>query len=254
MKFRPTRHVFAILACCLITAGSALSQASSISTRGATYRQSTDTGRILDIRERLVELALQNPTYEIADHQVTVSEYQIRLAKSAWLAILTASANANQFTIANKLFGDNNTATASAVNYYPLYNFGLTIPFDILGRTHNSVKIARQNLLIAQAQRNDRYRQIKAEVLTKYEDYLLALQMLDLQNSVTQDEFTLYKRAEKDFQDGIVKLEDFDRAYKSWLIEQTKKLTLQRNLNVVKIEIERMIGVKFDDVLQQIKH
>jgi hypothetical protein len=64
---------------------------------------------------------------------------------------------------------------------------------------------------------------------------------------------TLYKRAERDYPDGIIKLEDFDKTYKDWAMEQTKKLTYQRNLNISKIDIERIIGVKFDDVLAQMK-
>ena len=45
------------------------------------YRLYSDTGRMGDVRERLVQLALQNPLYEIADHNVTIAEYNIRPAK-----------------------------------------------------------------------------------------------------------------------------------------------------------------------------
>jgi outer membrane protein TolC len=218
--------------------------------RNSTYRLNSDTSRIVDIRERLVQLALQNPTYEMADHASNAAEYQIRLAKNNWLNNLVVSGNVNEFTI-NQITGTGSAATQNI--YFPKYNIGLNIPMDIFSRQRNNVKIAKENYLIAEAQKNDRFRQIRADVLTKYEDYLLDKQMLDFQNQVSQDQFTLYKRSEKDFQDGIIKLEEFEKSYKGWVEEQTKKLLYQRNLNVIKLDLERIIGVKLEDVLQQMK-
>lgn len=218
--------------------------------RSSIYRLNTDTNRMIDIRERLVQLALQNPTYEMADHAAAAAEYQVRIAKGNWLNILNASGNVNEFTI-NQITHSGSTATQNI--YFPKYNLALSIPMDIFSRQKNTVKIAKENYLMAEAQKNDRFRQIRVEVLTKYEDYILDKDMLDFQNQVTQDQYTLYRRAEKDFQDGIIKLEEFQRSYKGWVEEQTKKLTYQRNLNVIKLELERIIGVKLEEVLQQIK-
>jgi outer membrane protein TolC len=58
-----------------------------------------DTIRVMDIRERLIQLAMQNPTYEIAGHTVTAASYQIRIAKSAYLGLFAASGNINEYTI-----------------------------------------------------------------------------------------------------------------------------------------------------------
>jgi len=222
---------------------------SNVALAQSTYRLTTDTAKVMDIRERLVQLALQNPTYEMADHAVMAAEYQVRLAKGNWLNVLVVAGNINEFTI--------NPPSTSGTNgnqyFYPRYNVGLSIPMDIFSRQKNTVKIAKENYMIAQAQKNDHFRQIRAEVLTRYEDYLLDQQMLDLQQQVTQDVFTLYKRSEKDFQDGLIKLEEFDKSYQGWAGEQTKKLTLQRNLNVARIEMERIIGVKLEDVIRQMK-
>jgi outer membrane protein TolC len=240
------------LALLLLFSTTVFSQASPSSQikRNSTYRLNSDTSKIVDIRERLVQLALQNPTYEMADHAANAAQYQVRIARDNWLSIITASGNINEFTI-NQIFNTGNVATQNI--YFPKYNLGITIPMDLFSRQKNTVKIAKENYLIAEAQKNDRFRQIRADVLTKYEDYLLDKQMLDFQTQVAQDQFTLYKRAEKDFQDGIIKLEEFEKSYKGWVEEQTKKLTYQRNLNVIKLELERIIGVKLEDVLQQMQ-
>ena len=38
-----------------------------------------DSSRVRDIREKLVQLALQNPAYEIADHASRAAGYQVKI-------------------------------------------------------------------------------------------------------------------------------------------------------------------------------
>ena len=129
-----------------------------------------DSLRRFDIREKLVSLAMQNPVYEMADHASLAASYQINIAKSAYLGLFSAQANVNEFTISQHK--DVNGAVIP--NYYPIYNFGVNIPFDIFTRTTNNVKIAKENYYMTTAAKNQKFREIKADVLTKYENYLLA--------------------------------------------------------------------------------
>ena len=214
---------------------------------GSNYK---DTLKNVDVRERLVQLAMNNPNYEISDRLTYIALYQLRLAKGSWLAALSAQGNMNEFTV-NELVGINNPATNTNLNFYPKYNLGLSIPFDLFNRNSNNVKIARENLYIAQAQKNERFREIKADVLTKYEDYLLIKQKLELQSQITTDSYTNYQIAERDYRLNVIKAEDLSRAYKSWVAEQVSKLSIQRDLNVSKIDLEKVIGVKFEDVFRE---
>jgi hypothetical protein len=63
---------------------------------------------------------------------------------------------------------------------------------DLFSAKKNDVKIARENLLIAEAEKNQRYRIIRAEVLTGYEDYLMYKELLDIQARITQDQGTIW--------------------------------------------------------------
>jgi outer membrane protein TolC len=203
-----------------------------------------DSLRVADIRERLVALAIQNPTYEMADHASNAASYQIKIAKSAYLGLFSAQANVNEFTIMQKK--DQNGVIIP--NYYPIYNFGVNIPFDIFSRTSNNVKIAKENYAMSLAAKNEKFREIKADVLTKYENYLLAKQLVELQSRITQSEYAALKRAESDFAENLIKLDDVEKAQKNYTVEQVKSLTLQKDLNLSKIEIEKVIGVKIEDV------
>jgi outer membrane protein TolC len=215
-------------------------------TQSPLYR--ADSNRLGDIRERLVQLAMQNPIYEIADHATMAASYQINIAKSAYLGLLSAQANINEFTVSNEFSNGQKSP-----NYYPIYNVGVNIPFDIFTRTTNNVKIAKENYLMASAAKNQRFREIKADVLSKYENYLLAKQLVELQGRITQSEYATLKRAESDFAENLIKLEDVDKAQKSYVIEQVKSLTLQKDLNLSKIELEKVIGVKIEEVERSLR-
>ena len=71
---------------------------------------------------------------------------------------------------------------------------------------------------------------------------------MELQSRITQGEYATLKRAESDFAENLIKLDDVEKAQKSYITEQFKSLTLQRDLNLSKIEIEMVIGVKIEDV------
>jgi outer membrane protein TolC len=204
----------------------------------------SDTIRITDIREKLVQLAMQGPTYEILDHNSQAALYGIRIAKSAYLGLFAAQANVNEWTI----FGAPQQNGTAIPYYYPKYNFSLNVPFDIFTRTTNSVKIAKENYMITTAAKNAKFREIKADILTKYENYLMAKQLVELQGKTTQARYATLKRAESDFGENLIKLDEVEKAQDSYNSEQVKSLTLQRDLNITKIEIQKVIGIRIEDV------
>lgn len=206
--------------------------------------------KVVDIRERLVQLAMQNPNYEIADRKVAIANYQVKKAKGSWLGVIAVQGNVNEFS----LKGSTTTANGTVVNpgsLYPKYNIGATIPLDVFSSKKNDIKVAKENLSIAQAEKNQRFREIKAEVLTRYEDYLLYQQVLDLQSQTTQDARTAYLASEKDFQEGSIKQEEYTKSYRAYIDEKVKQAQDLRNYNVIKLDLEKMIGITMEDLLKK---
>lgn len=232
----------------LLVAGAGLSVQAQAGRTVTTYHANADTGKTGDIREKLVQLALQNPNYEIADRKVGVADYNLRKAKGGWLNVLSASGNLNELSIKK-----NQGVTPGSANalFFPRYNFNLAIPFDYFTTRTNEVRIARENVYIAEAEKNESYRQIRKDVLAKYEDYLMHKEMLELQTRVTQGEYTEFKTAEKDFADGSIIADVFKKAETAYYNQQMKKVEMQRNFNVAKYEMEQLIGVNIDDVLNK---
>lgn len=208
---------------------------------GSTYHTNNDTSLIRDIREKLVQLALQNPNFEIADRKVMVANYSLGRAKGDWLSVVVPSINLNELTIKPK--------SSSGTQFFPLWNVALQIPLNYYTQHKNDVKIAKQNIYIAEAEKNERYREIRAKVLTRYEDYLMYKEMMDLQSRVTQDAYLYYRQRENDFADDAIGIEDYNKSFASYKEQQDRKLQAQRNYNVSKIDLEQMIGISMDDLL-----
>jgi outer membrane protein TolC len=210
----------------------------------STYHSNLDTSRIKDIRERLVQLALQNPGYEVSDRKVNIADLELRKAKGSWLNVFSAQGNLNEFSI------QSTTGVTGAQNiYYPRWNLSATIPFDFFSQKNNDVKIARENLYIASAEKNEHFRRIRAEVLTKYEDFLMHKEKLELQNRITSNLLQNYMQKEKDFEDGLITVDEYDKAYATYGEQQMKRFEFQRNFNVAKLDLELTIGAKLEDVL-----
>jgi outer membrane protein TolC len=208
--------------------------------------QTLDTAKVMTIRERLVQLALQNPNYEISDRQIAIANYQLRKAKNGILGKASLNLNGNEYTFKLKnLPGGNNNLL------FPLFNLGVSLPFDIFSSHKNDVGVAKETLGIAEAARNQRFREVKAEILSKYEDYLMFKQKLEFESQISQDAEAIFLQAEKDFSENIIKQEDYNKAYKERTEQKTKLAETVRNFNVIKIEIEKMIGIPLDEVLQQ---
>ena len=205
-------------------------------------RVTVDTSRISDIREKLVQLALQNPEFEIADRNVAIAHYQLNAAKGDWLGLIQPSLNLNSVTV-NQTF-----VNPGEQIFFPLYNVGIGLPLNFFSQKKNNVKVAREKIFIAEAEKNERYRRIRREVLTAYEDYNMYKSMLQIQNQVLEDQKLETMQAEKDFEDGGDQAA-YKRATDAYNAAQMRTFELHRNFLVSKHILEQMIGVNIDDVI-----
>jgi len=202
-----------------------------------------------DIREKLVQLALQNPTYEVADRKVAIAAYQVKKAKGSVLSPIVVQGNLNEFAFKGSTV--QNGVVSNPSTFFPKYNIGATIPFDIISAKKNDIKIAKENFSIAEADKNQRFREIKRQVLSKYEDYLLIQQKLDFQSQITQDARTSYLAAEKAFQEGSMQQEMYNKSFQTYTNEKVNQFQYQHDFNIIKLELEEMIGVSMDDLVKK---
>ncbi len=189
------------------------------------------------LKKKLVQLAMDNSELRVADANIEIAKAQLKYAKSSWLSSISAGANVNEFVI-------NNSAAAS---FFPKYNVGLALPFDIASRTKKEKKVATQNILINQELKKQKTALIEKETLVRYENYKEQHEILMLQQASLEYDLTANEAAKKSYADGEIKLEDMNKAYQVVLSEKANLISKKRNYNVAKLELEEIIGVKIID-------
>jgi outer membrane protein TolC len=213
------------------------------------YRNSNPTPRPVNsdsvVQERLVLLALSGPVYDVTGHQINVAENNLTKAKRSWLNLLSFSFDYNNLDLPQK------ASTAAQNNYvYPKYFFGVTIPIGLFFTMGPDVKTGRENVAIQRDNQLQMARTIRADVLAKYVQYKAYSNQIALQSNVVDDEEALRKQTEKKFQDGGISIEQYNLANKIYGEDMTKKLNLQLQQDLLRIDIEKMIGISLESVLK----
>lgn len=193
-----------------------------------------------EIKARLVKLALNNPQAAINSANIEIARLNRKIASSSWLGLISAGGNVNEFVINN----------SPAANFFPKYNIGVSIPFNIFSKTGNEKKVADQNINIANAEKSLRDNAIKAEVLTRYEVYKEQRDLLALQNITVENNFSDYQAAQKNFSDGSINIEALNKYYQVYIAEKIKIISTTREYNVAKIQLEELIGMSLANALQ----
>jgi outer membrane protein TolC len=201
----------------------------------------------LDIRDKLVQLALQSPSAEIDDKNIAISNYVLKNTKSSILNQIVLQGNLNEYSI------NGSTTQTGSIYYgqYPRYNIGATLPLGLFTTRSRDIDIAKENIGINLDHKNDHYRILREAVLSKYEDYLATLDLLNLQKQLVEDVYTDFQKVEKDFADAKIQSVDYTNAYKSYNTELAKQRVLERDLKKNQLELEKYIGVNLEDVLAQ---
>ena len=192
----------------------------------------------LNIREKLIQMAVLNSDVQIDEANVNIAKYNLKKAKASWLDQVAISANVNEFVIKG----------SPVANFFPKYNLGASIPLGIFQKHSNDVKIAQEIITINEVMRNEKIKQIRTEVLTKYENYLEKKQVLELQMEITEEEYTLWLKAQKDYKVSGM-MDDLNKAYKNYNAELSKQRSAERDLRVAYIELEEIVGFRLDEIL-----
>lgn len=210
---------------------------------GASQTKVPAKGR--DIRERLVQLAMQNPNAEIDDRNVIIADYNLKKAKANILNQVVVQGNLNEFSIEK-----NQVPNATL---YPRYNFGVTIPLGLFTIRSHDIKIARETVGINEAHRSENDKILREVVLAKYEDYLMNVDLLNYQRQLVEDVYSNFQQVEKKFAEGKIQPVEYTLAYRAYNEELADQRRLERDLKVVVIQMDKLIGVSFNDLLTQFK-
>jgi outer membrane protein TolC len=193
---------------------------------------------------KLVRLAIAQPGYKQTDAQNKILEYQLKKQRSAWLNLLSISATYNDQTFAK------NSNSGPTAYVYPKYFFGVTIPLGLIASNKSDIKITEQSQTIATEQQAELAKSIKADVLKNYKQYKANEKLLIIENQIVDDEQANFLQIEQKFKEGTVSLDAYNDASKKYNDEVVKAINLQLDEDMIKVELERLIGMSLEDALK----
>jgi outer membrane protein TolC len=219
-------------------------------TQPANYRQSNPQNGNVQIIEvnadslikiKLVKLALKNsPALIMNEATGRIAEADYEKAKKSWLSSVAVGANINEFVVSN----------SEAASFFPKYNIGASVPLDMFSRMKREKKVAAENMNINAAQRDERIRYIKAEVLMRYENYKEKQEVVNLQRTYMEYDLLAYEAAKAAYAEGDIPLEDMNKAHQIYITEKSKMVSREKELNIAIIQLEELIGVPLSQALQ----
>ena len=195
------------------------------------------------IKEKLIFLAMQNPSIQNRDALVNASEYQYRKSKSAWLEAITLSGNVNEFVV-------NNSPNSS---FFPKYNMGVALPLNLFGKSANEKKSAREMVRVAEAGKLEETRRVKKEVLVRYENYKEKKDIYDFNKRLSIGRRANYTTLQKAFAEGSLdRIEDLNKGNQEVIDQEITERSSKRDYLVAILELEELIGVELTTVFDAV--
>jgi outer membrane protein TolC len=193
------------------------------------------------IKQKLIAFALNNPELKAVDAAIVIAETDRKKAKSSLLSSISVGANLNEFTLSN----------STTAYLFPRFNVGANIPLNILAKSKAEKKTADQNIIINKYQKQQVEAFLKSKVLVQYEVYKEKKELLQVQKRSMEDDIAAYEKAQKDFKNEVITLEELNKIYKASLAERGLLVSKEKDLNIAIIQLEEIIGVPLKTILEK---
>ena len=171
-----------------------------------------------------------------------MAKHNIGLAGSRWLDLVTIQGNLNEFNI-------NPSANPNTNNFYPRYNIGISIPLGVFMSAPKDIKIAKEKYAMSKLDLNQQKLTLRAEVLTRYQNYLSAKELLKINSEAENDAYNSYVLIEEQFKSGAISVSQFMGTSRLYSDQKAIKTRSQNAYMISIITLEEIIGIKLQDVL-----
>lgn len=197
--------------------------------------QSTDP-----FAEWLVQLVYDNyPGLRALDSEAKAAQQEIKLAEKEWL-------RAPGFNLGFNRTSNINDPTQGNDNFlFPRVSVGANLSLHPLFTTKAKVRAAEaiydaQVFTIEQEKST-----IRREVLTRYRDYQLALELLKVRSKMEEDADAHYRLLDRLFRSNEAEFKDYNEAYKTYQAAIEARLAAEANIDKTRIALEELIGISF---------
>jgi len=202
-----------------------------------------DTTHEKNILNRLIFLSWQNNPDNIQHVSSSeASRFFVKRTSKSWLNQVTVSGSFNEYHI----FGNKHVYPQQ---YLPLYNFGLAVPLGIFFTAPNDTRQAKALYRESLDRLNIAKLDTRQKVTTAWEELKMYRRLLTIQQQINEIGYTDFLADEKKFKDGKISLKEYNTTLNRYSELLMAKIGLDRNVQVSRANLERLIGVSLDQVI-----
>lgn len=195
-----------------------------------------------DIAEYIVQLAwMNNPVSDIAKKEVLIAGSEQKNTKKEWMRDVQTSFNLNESNF-------NGNTDASGNVFFPRYNVGVTLNLYSLLTQKEKNKIGENRVDIATDRMNQRKLEIRAEALSRWVTFKLAREIVKERALVEQELNNTYIIVQQLYKSDEKTLEEFTTASAAYFQAREARIRAAAELELAKIQLEEIIGLKWEQV------
>lgn len=197
----------------------------------------------VDFKEYLVQLAwINSPEGAIAAAEVLNAADRAKNTKKEWMRDIQATFNLNEANLRSS------TDTFGNV-FFPRYNFGINLNlYNILSQDKKN-DISKRDIQVAEFRLQQKKRLIRAETLSRYEQWLMTQQVLQARRQVEQESRSNYVLIEQQYRTDEKSFEDFATASAAYYQAQEARIRAENEVRQALIQLEALIGLFWDQVV-----
>ena len=212
--------------------------------------------RAKTFEDYLVQLAwMNNPANRAFDEEIKIATEEVSIQKWKWTDDLDALFNYNESHFLQDFFPDRLTGPEgpnpnALFTIYPRFNFGARFKLSTFINNPKEKRKAESELRITELDRDQEKLAMRATTLERYQNYLLANEILLTRKQAEEDSYQTYLLIKEKFRRGDAELDDHNSASTNYFNAKEKFISAKSDVRVAVIQIEEMIGIPFVDALK----
>jgi outer membrane protein TolC len=204
----------------------------------------TDSAAGLEFQEKLIRLAWKNyPENKVIQHKVVQAQEQVRQSKISWLDPVSIQFNLAEPRV-NTILGTGNNEFGSA--FFPLYNLGFNINLGQVLATPSRIREKEEEVKIATQNVNSQKLLIRAEVIRRYQNYLLKQELLRVHIQIQEQANSAFLDITRRFKEGRANIDAYTNSALAYNQATESRIESASEVRKAQAALEELIGVPLE--------
>jgi outer membrane protein TolC len=209
-----------------------------------------------NVEEKLVQIAWANfPQNQSKYADIAISKSKLQYAKFSFLENFGAGVQINSQAgqpATNSIGGPGGTIQqVTTTTSLPRFGFGIQFGIGQVLTTPFKVKTAKEELRKAEHELNLQKMLVRKEVITRYNTYKAAYEVLRHYAGIIEEVKTSHSVAVKNFENGTIALDVYQQSLGLLNQNEERLIAAKYNLKITKANLEELLGAKLEEIIQQ---